>query len=173
MYTKRPKAPSGLPQAELLPAPGFRFTNSQGQEVTAESLKGKVYTLNFFFTSCPHVCPAITKNLKTAQDEFGSTGQFQMVSISVDPDTDTPEKLNAFAEKNGVDLSTWNLVRGPIEEVRTLAEVGLKIPLGSDANVHSNRAILIDKQGMIRGTFLALKPTEVERMRGEIAKIIG
>ena len=167
LFRKRP--------AENLPvigdAPVATMMNSQGETWSTESLRGKIWTFNFFFTSCEHVCPTIVRNIQDVQNGFTGNGEPFAVAISVEPETDTPEAMRAFVEKHALNTQRWQLLRAPIEDVKALSEKQLKVALGPEASLHSNRVFLIDRKGKIRGSYLALKKDEMARLAKDLVQV--
>lgn len=136
--------------------PAFEFVNQDGKTITNESYKGKVYVVEFFFTTCPTICPIMNQKMLKVQDEFFGNPAFGIASISITPDIDTPEVLKAYAQNNGIRHKHWNLLTGKKDEVvYALANTGFKLYAGKgDADhggfEHSGLFALIDKQGFIR-----------------------
>jgi len=116
------------PNLELLSIPSFAFTDLEGETVTDASLDGRVTVLDFFFTSCPFVCPPMGANMARAQEALAGTG-VRFVSVSVDPERDTPEALRAYAAKHGGELDTWTFLRSEdLEQQNRMLTEGLMLP---------------------------------------------
>ncbi|WP_250435176.1 SCO family protein [Hanstruepera flava] len=135
--------------------PEFSFTNQDGKIITDKDYLGKVYVVEFFFTTCPTICPRMNKNLVEIQDEFKDFEDFGVASFTITPEIDTPEVLKAYAEKYGITNSNWHLMTGEEEKIYELANVGFNIYVGRDESVevgfeHSGNFALIDKNGFIR-----------------------
>lgn len=135
--------------------PDFSFTNQNGETVTDKDYLGKVYVVEFFFTTCPTICPRMNKNLVEIQDEFQDFEDFGVASFTITPEIDTPEVLKAYAEKYGITNPNWHLMTGDEEKIYELANVGFNIYVGKDDTVeagfeHSGNFALIDKNGFIR-----------------------
>lgn len=136
-------------------APNFEFINQEGDTISNEDYKGKVYLVEFFFTTCPTICPVMNRNLVEIQNEFEDEEDFGIASFSIDPAHDTPEVLSNYAEKYGIDHPHWNLMTGEKENIYELANKGFGIYAGEDANAaggfaHQGMFALIDKKGYIR-----------------------
>jgi len=116
------------PNLAALTIPAFAFTDQDGETVTDEILDGRVTVLDFFFSSCPFVCPPMGRNMAHAQQALEGTGT-RFVSISVDPQRDTPERLSEYAASLGADLSTWTFLTGEdrAQQNRILSD-GLMLP---------------------------------------------
>lgn len=136
-------------------APKFEFVNQQGDTISNEDYKGKVYLVEFFFTTCPTICPIMNKNLVEIQNEFRDEEDFGIASFSIDPTHDTPEILAEYAESYGIDDPDWNLMTGDREEIYALANQGFGLYAGEDEDAaggfaHQGMFALIDKEGYIR-----------------------
>lgn len=136
-------------------APAFQFINQDGDTISNEDYKGKVYLVEFFFTTCPTICPVMNRNLVEIQEEFEGEEDFGIASFSIDPAHDTPEVLSAYAEKYGIDHPHWNLMTGKKEKIYKLANKGFGIYAGEDTEAaggfaHQGMFALIDKEGYIR-----------------------
>ena len=102
--------------------PNFSFTNQFGDKVSNEDVQDKLYVANFFFTSCPSICIDLTKNLKIVQNAFDD--EIIILSHSVDPEIDTVERLMKYQEINEIDGNNWFLLRGDIDEIIKMAQLG-------------------------------------------------
>ncbi|WP_299249720.1 SCO family protein [uncultured Lacinutrix sp.] len=135
--------------------PAFSFINQDGKTITQEDYKGKVYVVEFFFTTCPTICPRMNRNLVEIQDTYKMDKDFGVASFSITPELDTPEILKAYAAKYGITNPNWNLMTGDETEIYKLANIGFNIFVGKveDDEVgfeHSGDFALIDKNGFIR-----------------------
>lgn len=135
--------------------PAFSFTNQNGETITDKDYLGKVYLVEFFFTTCPTICPRMNKNLVEIQDVFEGNPDFGIASFSIMPKVDTPEVLKAYAEEYGMTNPNWNLLTGDQDAIFDLANLGFNIFVGLDETVeagfeHSGNFALIDKNGFIR-----------------------
>ena len=116
----------------LFQVPAFALVDQSGMVVGSEDLAGSTYVANLFFTSCPSVCPGHMASLATLQGQLQASGSpVAIVSISVDPATDTPERLAAYGRRFGADPSRWHLLTGEEASVRALVEGGLHSAMGS------------------------------------------
>jgi protein SCO1/2 len=118
------------PPPLLSPGP-WQLIGDDGKPFTSETLKGQVYIADFFFTTCPTICPALTKQMKKLNESMGPKENLRFVSFSVDPDTDTPEKLRAYREKFGIDADNWTLVTSSTrEEMHQVLAGQMKLHVG-------------------------------------------
>jgi len=137
------------------PAPKFDLINQDNIKVTNETYKGKVYVLEFFFSTCPTICPKMNQSMLVIEKMFFGNPNFGIVSISIDPEHDTPAVLKAHRELLGVESSNWNFLTGNKKYIFELANKGFNLYAGENKNVtggfeHSGLFALIDKKGNIR-----------------------
>ncbi|CAM4210195.1 SCO family protein [Gillisia hiemivivida] len=135
--------------------PDFQFVNQNGDTISNKDYLGKVYVVEFFFTTCPSICPIMNKNLVEVEKELGKNEDFGIVSISIDPVHDTPEVLKEYAENYEIDNPNWNFLTGDKEDIYTLANKGFGIFANTDETVpggfaHSGLFALIDREGYVR-----------------------
>ena len=142
--------------------PDFELKNQDGKTFTLNNLKGKVWAASFVFTTCKDICPMLTSTMKRLQQAMPQDPGFHMVSISVDPEKDTPEILLAYAQRVGADTHRWTFLTGRKAAIEALSIQGFKLGArpgerigeGDDYEIlHSNKIVLVDKQGEIRGYF--------------------
>jgi protein SCO1/2 len=133
--------------------PDFALTSQDGERVTLDDLKGKVWLADFVYTTCPGPCPIVTAHMARLQQKLPA--EARMVSFSTDPDNDTPEVLKAYAKKFGA-TDRWTFLTGPKDEVYGLIRQGFMLPIMAQAGagvVHSTRIVLVDKTGAVRGFY--------------------
>jgi len=136
-------------------APKFELTNQDGKKVSNETYKGKVYVLEFFFTTCPSICPKMNLSMLEIEKTFFGNPNFGIVSITIDPAHDTPQVLKDHAKLLGVKSSTWNFLTGDKATIMDLSNKGFNLYAGENSKVsggfeHSGLFALIDKDGNIR-----------------------
>lgn len=137
------------------PAPKFELTNQDNVKVSNATYKGKVYVLEFFFTTCPSICPKMNLSMLEIEKTFFGNPNFGIVSITIDPNHDTPEVLKDHAKLLGVKSSNWNFLTGDKATIMDLSNKGFNLYAGENAKVnggfeHSGLFALIDKDGNIR-----------------------
>ncbi len=137
--------------------PSFEFTNQNGEVVSNNTYKGKVYVVEFFFTTCPTICPLMNQKMLTLQEEFSQNLSFGIASISITPEIDSPTVLKKYADSYGITHQNWHLLTGkPQEVVYELSNTGFRLYAGKDKDVehggfeHSGLFALVDKNGFIR-----------------------
>ncbi len=150
----------------------FELTAQNGEAFSSAELAGKVWIADFIFTRCPAACPEMTSTLADVFKEFESHPDIHMVSISVDPDHDTPAVLEAFAAKYDADPDRWHFLTGPTEFVQQLSVNDFKIAAAETPASHSLRFILVDRQGDIRGYYHSNDPEDVNQLRIDLAKLL-
>lgn len=149
---------SSKSDAKLLtigPAPKFELNNQDNAKVSNQTYKGKVYVLEFFFTTCPSICPKMNLSMLEIEKTFFGNPNFGIVSITIDPAHDTPQVLKDHAKLLGVKSSSWNFLTGDKAIIMDLSNKGFNLYAGENAKVnggfeHSGLFALIDKDGNIR-----------------------
>ena len=136
-------------------APKFELVNQDNLKITNETYKGKVYVLEFFFTTCPTICPKMNQSMLVIEKKFFGNPNFGIVSISIDPEKDTPAVLKAHRELLGFKSSNWNFLTGDKKYIIDLSNKGFNLYAGENSKVqggfeHSGLFALIDKNGNIR-----------------------
>jgi protein SCO1/2 len=137
------------------PVPKFELVNQDNVKITNDTYKGKVYVLEFFFATCPSICPKMNANMVTIQNAFFGNPNFGIVSITIDPVHDTPAVLKEHAKVLGAKSSNWNFLTGEKDYIYNLSNKGFNIYVGENSKVnggfeHSGLFALIDKKGNIR-----------------------
>lgn len=160
-------APSTPPVLATVPA--FSATRQDGTVITEKDLAGKLWVGNFIFTRCPNVCPTFTAKMAGLQLVSGRRlPSLQLVSFTVDPDFDTPEKLLAYGEKYQADFSRWSFITAPKDVLDSTLTKGLLAPLdrgdGKDLKqlMHSSYFVLVDRQLRVRGFYRFSETSAIE-----------
>ncbi|MDF2628875.1 MAG: hypothetical protein K0R39_2706 [Symbiobacteriaceae bacterium] len=164
---------TGAARSQSLPSyghmPQFQLTDQNGQPFSSAVLKGKVTAVGFIYTSCPDICPMLTTNMVHLQGELrkaGLSAEVTLLSISVDPEVDTPEVLRQYATDRGADLGGWSFLTGTLEQIQGTVTGGFKVPFDKVASAHaghgapqsyevshSGKVILVDPQGEVRAYY--------------------
>ncbi len=149
--------------AMKMPLPAFRLVDQRGQPYGSEDLKGRVWVADFVFTSCPTVCPKLTKRMALIQHRARNMGDaFHLVTFTVDPENDTPERLASYAALYHASPSRWTFLTGPLGDLETTVVKGFKLAMGKDespagsglfAIFHGEKLVLVDPEGFIRGYY--------------------
>lgn len=136
--------------------PDFEFVNQEGKTITNKTYNGKVYVVEFFFATCPTICPIMNQKMLTIQDDFFGNPNFGIASISITPEIDTPKALKEYAKNNGITHKNWHLLTGKSDDVvYELSNKGFKLYAGKGDEAHggfehSGLFALVDKEGYIR-----------------------
>lgn len=157
---------SNLPVLGTIPA--FEFVERQGEPFGLDELRGKVNVVEFFFTSCRGPCPTMNANLSELYREFAHSDEVRLVSLTVDPETDSLPVLREYATHFGVTDNRWVFVRGEADQISWLAEEGFHVS-GELPGMHSTKFILVDQQGRIRGYYDYDSEISLKQLREHIA----
>jgi protein SCO1/2 len=158
------------------PAPDFALTSQDGAEVTLESLRGKVVAVTFIYTWCPDVCPMLTDKMARVQDALGADfgTKVAFVSITFDPERDTPDVLKGYAEAFDANPAGWSFLTGEPEAVRDVAQSYgvVALPTADDSIDHTLLTTLIDRNGMIRVQYLGYR-FDPEEFRHDLLDLVN
>ena len=159
---------SNRPLPSLGMVPKFELVNQDAQPFGSEQLAGKIWIADFIFTTCPGPCPIISTRMSELQKPLAKSG-VHLVSVSVDPEKDTPEVLRAYADKLRKEPQRWDFLTGPRAAIYSLSKEGFKLGIsdGSEEEgipIHSTRFVLVDRRGTIRGYYDALAPDAVTKL---------
>lgn len=154
--------------------PEFSFTNQNGETITNKTFEGKIYIADFFFTSCPGICPKLTKNMGSLQEAYKTDGDIKLLSHTVMPWKDSVPILKTYALKNKVQNEKWHLVTGNKDELYNIARNGYFADedftkTQDESNfIHTENFILVDKEGYIRGVYNGTLEVDVDRLKRHI-----
>jgi protein SCO1 len=152
----------------------FLMHDQLGNRFTSDSLNGKIYVANFFFTACPSICPRMTNQLKTVQDHFINNKTIELVSFSVMPWADSIPVLQEYAARNEIVGTKWHLLTGDVSIINSLGrksyfvEKSLGVKKSLNEFLHTENAILIDRQSRIRGVYNATEKESILRLIEDI-----
>jgi protein SCO1/2 len=156
----------------------FSFTNQEGQEISNYTTDGKVYIADFFFTSCPTICPIMKTQMLRVYEKFKDEPEFLILSHTLDPEHDTAELLKDYAYKIGVeDDKTWQFLTGDQEKIFEIGQTSYLTTAMTDKDepggiLHSGAFVLVDQQGRIRGVYDGTKEDQVDRLMKDIPKLL-
>lgn len=158
--------------------PDFHFLNQDSVEINNDTFKNKVYVADFFFTSCPSICPVMHRNLKKVYEEFKNNPEVMFLSHTIDYKYDTPHVLKKYATKLGVDDKKWQFAYGTRDDVYTLAEKSYLTAVQEDSTekgmyVHQGWLVLIDKDRRMRAVYDGTDPKSVERLNEDIDVLLA
>jgi len=152
----------------------FSLLNQNGQTITQEDYREKIYVADFFFTTCPTICPVMTKNMALLQEQILDDDDVMLLSYSVTPEIDSVPQLKKYALEKGVVDRKWNLVTGNKKQIYELARKSyLAVKDDGDGGpydmIHTENFILVDKERRIRGTYDGTNPDEIKELLQDLA----
>jgi protein SCO1/2 len=154
--------------------PAFSLTNQNGETITEKTFENKIYITDFFFTTCPGICPLMTANMDILQQEFKNDDDVLLLSHSVTPKIDSVAVLKEYAENKGINSNKWHLVTGDRSQIYNLGrnhyfvEENLGEAKSEDDFLHTENFVLIDKNRQIRGIYNGLNKTSVQQLIADI-----
>jgi protein SCO1/2 len=152
------------------PLDEFELTECNGQPFRSQDMLGKVWVTTFFFTTCPGACPRLNANIRYL-NSLEEIHDVVWVSITVDPDTDTLPVLRTYAEQMQADPERWLFCRGDLDYVQRIGHDIMKLQLGWKG--HQDYAVVVDRQGEIRGMFDATSRSQSQRLRTLLLKCLA
>lgn len=154
--------------------PSFTLTNQDGEKITEHTFANKIYIADFFFTSCPGICPRMTESMKMVQDAFRDDAEVMLLSHSVTPASDSVPVLKEYAKAHGIISGKWHLATGTQSQIYRLGrksywvEEDLGIEKSEDEFLHTENFILVDKKRQIRGIYNGLNRTSIEQLIADV-----
>ncbi len=155
----------------------FRFTNQDGEAFANQDVNGKVYVAEFFFTTCPGICPMMNDNMKQVYKRFKNEPDFRILSYTCDPKTDTPPKLKAYADSMQVNTRQWVFLTGRKDSLYHMARLSYNIddPANNlnnteDDFLHSQHWALVNRKGDVLGIYDGLEQKEINKLMRDIEK---
>ena len=151
----------------------FEFINQNGLVVNENTVEGKIYIAEFFFTTCPGICPTLTKNTKKIQDEFLNDDDVLILSHTVYPEHDSVPVLHAFGEQHNINSMKWHLLTGSKQDLYGISQKGYfaisyQPDLSDDGFIHTENVVLVDKQRRLRGIYNGTNVHEMNRLIEDI-----
>ncbi len=179
------------PPPVLFTLPDFQLVDEQGRPFAAGQLDGRVWVADFFFTSCPTYCPLLTERMKSLRASLrGERDRVGFLSLSVDPQTDTPERLRRYAGKHALKLGDrslppWHLLTGATDEVAQVVVRGFRLPMGAPQPLegrgddrskvyqilHARHFVLVDGRHRVRG-FYRTEKEGLDKLRADLAAVL-
>ena len=163
------KRKSELPELGTI-AP-FEFTDQTGKSFASSQLKGKVWVADFFFTNCPGPCPRMSNQLRRVQEATANLAAVRLVSITVDPDRDTPAALEAFAKRYQATPGRWTFLTGRKDLIRNLMSESFYLGFADTMQEHSTRFVLVDQDMKIRGFYDSFAKDSIDKMIEDIREL--
>ncbi len=158
--------------------PNLKFQTQSGDSLELDSLRGDIYVADFFFATCPGICPKLSNSLERVQSAFIKDHNFKIVSFTVDPERDSIPQLREYANKHNAIPGKWYFLRGSAQDVYKLAYDGFFVTAKPDQNngpeafVHSEKLILVDWEGNIRGYYSGIDSSSVKKLMGDIVLLL-
>lgn len=153
--------------------PDFSFVNQDGLPFGLSDMKGKIAVVDFIYTSCNEECPLMSSKMTELYTLFAKDGNVIFVSISVDPDRDSLRVLQEYAVNHGVSDDRWVFLWHPIEEIASLSEKGFLLSASDLPEGHSNRFILVDQNGQIRGYYDGTSDESMKLLEQNIHQLLN
>lgn len=158
----------------------FSFQRQDGQQVTEKDIKGKVYIAEFFFTTCPGICPKMNTNMRAVYEKFKNKDNFLILSHTVDPENDTIARLKVYADSLGADVKNWWFLTGTKEALYKAARESyiLDDPQNNAIDIkeqflHTQFFALVDKNGRVRGIYDGLKKSELTKLNADVEDLLN
>ncbi len=158
--------------------PEFKLLNQDSAVVTRKDLNGAIYVADFFFTSCPSICPITQRNMLKIYQKYLDNPEVKLVSHTIDVKYDTPSRMKAYATKLGVKGTQWEFLWGTRDEIYALAERNYLVSVGEDSKapggfVHQGYLILVDKDKRIRGAYDGTLDTQVKQLMDDMDVLLA
>lgn len=152
----------------------FKLIDTEGAQFSSNKLEGKIWVVDLVFTSCKMTCPMLTRKMSNIYRSYELEDKVRFVSISVDPERDTPEVLKKYSADNGINNAKWYFLTGEMDEIRNLATKSLKLASSEkDANLHSDRFVLIDGKSRVRGYYDPKDKQSLKKLFHELALVLN
>ena len=155
----------------------FAFVNQDSVIVTNQTFDNQIYVTDFFFTTCPTICPTMKKQMLRVYDVYENNPEVAILSHTIDPKHDTVAVLRDFAERLGVSSDKWHFVTGDQDDIYDISESSYMVTAASDPNepggyIHSGAFLLVDKERRIRGVYDGTVPEQVDLLIKDIDKLL-
>jgi protein SCO1/2 len=157
--------------------PPFSFVNQNGETVTEKIVENKIYVTDFFFTTCPTICPIMKRQMTKIYNQYKGNPEFMILSHSIDPEHDTPQVLNKYAKDLGVEGNQWQFLTGEKEKIYDIGQKKYMAVVQEDSAaaggfLHSGAFILVDKEKHVRGMYDGTTEEGTEKLMKDIAKLL-
>jgi protein SCO1 len=182
---KNPNVPGAHAQLPVLGNPGhrvdtFSFVDQEGKVITNADVQGKVYVVEYFFTTCKGICPKLNENLAKVYQAYRGNKDIRFLSHTVDPKHDTVQALKAYSQRFEADPNQWYFLTGDKQKLYNMARYSYLISAQDDTAgvsidkdfIHDNHYVLVDRDGRVRGFYDGLKTDEVNKLIGDINTLL-
>lgn len=155
----------------------FRLKDEQNKVITEKAIDGKVFVAEYFFATCKSICPIMNQQMQRVQERFKREQKFKILSFTVDPETDTPEQLLAYAKEHGYSPGQWHFITGSKDSLYRLARTSFFVLKPAEAQnlgdagsdfIHTNNFVLVDQKRQIRGYYDGTNASEVDQLMVDI-----
>ena len=158
--------------------PDFKFINQDGAEVSNKTFEGKIYVSDFFFTTCPTICPVMKKQMLRVYEKFKENSQVGILSHSIDPRHDSVQVLREYVTRLGVKGNMWQFVTGEKDKIYEIGEKSYYVTAGEDSTaaggiIHSGAFILVDKKRRVRGLYDGTKEEDVTKLMKDMDVLLN
>ncbi len=166
----------GCQKREPLPVlgavPPFELTEETGAPFGSANLTGKIWVADFIYTTCPGPCPRMSSQMRRIQEMTTALPQVELVSITVNPDVDTPEVLAAYSKRYLANPARWHFLTGKMEALHKLKREGFKLGDVTGNLEHSTRFVLIDRKGQVRAYYATLDGDPVPHVVADVRRLM-
>ena len=152
--------------------PSFELIDNYGEPFTEENIEGKIWVADLIFTTCAGPCPIMSTEMRSVHKTYLENKNIRMVTITVNPDYDTPEVLTEYGKRYNADFTKWHFLTGVYEKIQNLIANGFKMGDIEEIVFHSTRFALIDPDMNIRGYYMGTESEDVKILMGDIKKLI-
>ena len=158
--------------------PAFKFLNQDSAVVTSKDFDGAIYVADFFFTSCPTICPTMHRNLLKVYHKYLNNPEVKLASHTIDVKYDTPSRMKAYATKLGIKGAQWEFLWGTKEQTYALAERNYLVSVGQDKAapggfIHQGYLVLVDKEKRIRGAYDGTVDAQVAQLMKDMDTLLA
>lgn len=155
----------------------YQFVDQDSSIITPQTFDNQIYVTDFFFTSCPTICPLMKAQMLRVYEAFENNDEVAILSHTIDPEYDTVALLHEYAERLGVKTDKWHFVTGEKDSIYETAQKSYMVTADQDGNapggfIHSGAFILVDKDRRIRGIYDGTKPEEVDKMMNDMQRLL-
>lgn len=159
----------------------FSFRNQENKTISQKDVKGKVFVVEYFFTTCGTICPIMNSQMQRVQEAYADEADFRILSFTVDPEVDDVPRMKAYADGHGANSHSWWFLTGDKEQLYHLARTSFFVLKPAEANnkgdvgsdfIHTNNFVLVDRQMRIRGYYDGTSETEVDQLIQDAKKLL-
>lgn len=159
--------------------PSFTFLNQDSVKTTSESMKGKIWVADFFFSTCPTICPTMTTQMKRLQAMTADLqDEIQFISFSINPKYDQPSILRRYIKHHGITAKNWQFLTGDEAETHALGVENFLVHVNASDDeadggyAHSPAFTLVDKEGIVRGVYIGTDTKQVDQLEKDLRKLL-